>query len=269
MPNRYTKAKKLGLPKPIISEETKQKMSNVRKGKVLSDEIRKKISISMKKYLDENPDKTPYLLNHSSKESYPEKIFRERLERENIQFVQEYKILRYSLDFAFPDKKINVEIDGETHLQKNVQKIDAERNKILQNLGWKVLRFRTFDVKTNIENCVQILKTELENSDVVQIFDIEKYKNKIEFERNNKELVKIQKQNERIERRRLKSIENDAGWKEKFDNILNSTSFDKNIMLKLGWNANIARQLNISHTQVRRVFKKFYPELLKKSYNRK
>ena len=31
----------------------------------------------MKKYLMENPDKVPYLLNHSSKESYPEKYFTE------------------------------------------------------------------------------------------------------------------------------------------------------------------------------------------------
>ena len=71
-------------------------------GKKLSEEHKNKVSIGRKKYLDENPGQIPYLLNHSSKESYPEKIFRERLELEGINgWIQEYPVLRYSLDFAF------------------------------------------------------------------------------------------------------------------------------------------------------------------------
>jgi len=30
----------------------------------------------MKKYFKEHPDRVPYVLNHSSKESYPEQYFR-------------------------------------------------------------------------------------------------------------------------------------------------------------------------------------------------
>jgi len=45
------------------------------KGKKLSDETKQKISKSRKEYLLNNPDKVPYLLNHSRNESYPEKYF--------------------------------------------------------------------------------------------------------------------------------------------------------------------------------------------------
>jgi len=42
-----------------------------------SQETKEKISEIRKAFLKENPDKVPYRLNHSSRESYPEKIFRE------------------------------------------------------------------------------------------------------------------------------------------------------------------------------------------------
>lgn len=57
-----------------------------------SEETKNKISIIRKKFLTENPDMIPYKLNHKSKgESYPEKYFREWLEKENISFEQEYQ----------------------------------------------------------------------------------------------------------------------------------------------------------------------------------
>ena len=123
-----------------------------------AEEQRKKISLSRKKYLDENPGQIPYLLNHSSKESYPERIFREHLEKLEIKgWVQEYPYKRYSLDFAFIDKKINVEIDGSTHKLESVREKDIIRDKTLINDGWKVVRFTEYDVKKNIEKIVNEL----------------------------------------------------------------------------------------------------------------
>jgi hypothetical protein len=121
-----------------------KKLSNIGKNKHLSDETKKKISISRKKFLDENPGNIPYLLNHSSKESYPEKLFRQKLEKENITgWIQEYPILRYSLDFAFINKKINIEIDGETHKLNSVIKKDEERDLTLKKLGWEIIRINS------------------------------------------------------------------------------------------------------------------------------
>lgn len=54
------------------------------KGKLHTEEEKKQISESRKKYLQEHPDKVPYLLNHSSKMSYPEKYFMDLFKNEDI-----------------------------------------------------------------------------------------------------------------------------------------------------------------------------------------
>ena len=54
--NQFTKAQKLGLPKPIVSEETRLKISKSSKGKKYTKEHRKKLSESMKKAVRENPE---------------------------------------------------------------------------------------------------------------------------------------------------------------------------------------------------------------------
>jgi hypothetical protein len=46
----------------------------------------------------------------------------------------------YTLDFGHPEAKVDIEIDGSSH--KNKQKHDAERDAFLQNLGWKIIRIK-------------------------------------------------------------------------------------------------------------------------------
>jgi hypothetical protein len=52
--NHYTKAKKLGLPIPTMSEDTKKKLSIASTGRRYSDEHKKKHSIRMKQVVVEN-----------------------------------------------------------------------------------------------------------------------------------------------------------------------------------------------------------------------
>jgi len=136
--------------------DRKEKLSKIGMGRKMSDEQKLKISKSRKKYLDENPGKIPYLLNHSSKESYPERLFRESLIKNGVNgWTQEYPILRYSLDFAFVDLKIDIEIDGSTHNLENVKKIDIERDNTLSQMGWKILRFSDYEIKNNIDEIIK------------------------------------------------------------------------------------------------------------------
>lgn len=138
--NQYTKASKLGLPKPEMSVETKKRISESKLGQKNSakrPEIRKKISESVKRWCAEHPSEVPYRKYHSSKESYPEKYFREVLENSKIDFNQEYSVNRYSLDFAFPEKKLYFEVDGKQH--ENMKEHDAIRTKFLEENGWKLL----------------------------------------------------------------------------------------------------------------------------------
>ena len=103
------------------------------------------LSERRKQYLSEHPEMVPYLINHHSKQSYPEKYFRELFDNDDIlkNAISEYKVGLYSLDFAFPKEKIDIEIDGEQHyVDKRIIKHDIKRNENLSSLGWKCIRIR-------------------------------------------------------------------------------------------------------------------------------
>jgi very-short-patch-repair endonuclease len=134
--NRYIKAKELGLEcvPHKHSEETKQKISKIRI-----------------KYLEENPDKVPYKLNHYSKgRSYPENYWKSILDAHKLVYKEQYQIYLYQLDFAFVDSKIDLEIDGEQHyLDERISLSDQRRNEYLENLGWKIIRIRWSEFQKN------------------------------------------------------------------------------------------------------------------------
>lgn len=110
-------------------------------GKKHSEETKKRISERRKHYLSEHPEKVPYVLNHHSKgDSYPEQYFKMVFENNGITYEQNYKVLEYYLDFAWPDKKTYLEIDGEQHYSdKRILEHDILRTERLKSDGWKCL----------------------------------------------------------------------------------------------------------------------------------
>jgi len=124
-------------------------ISNKKFPRKVSEETKQKISKGRIKYLKENPDKVPYLLNHYSKgESYPEKYFNEIFIKSNIKYKRYYRINRYELDFVIIEKLIDIEIDGEQHyLDERIIKSDKRRNIYLENLGWTIIRIRWSNYK--------------------------------------------------------------------------------------------------------------------------
>lgn len=123
-------------------------------GKTLSDNHKKKISNSMKKFFNDHPDRVPYLLNHSSKESYPEQYFRTAFQNENFpSFVQDKYVEGYFLDFAFENSKQYIEVDGEQHYtDQKIVEHDKIRYEILNKTEWKCIcriRWSKFQKLTN------------------------------------------------------------------------------------------------------------------------
>lgn len=142
------------------SDAIKLSLSRGRMGHRLTQETKDKISKSRIKYLQEHPDKVPYIINHSSKISYPEKIFMNALNADNITGWQyNYRNGIYSYDFAFPEIKLDVEIDGSTHLNEKVKRIDGRRDKWSGDNGWNVLRFTANEVKTDVVSCLNKVKS--------------------------------------------------------------------------------------------------------------
>ena len=129
------------------------------------EETRLKISKALKKYLSEHPDKVPYIINHSSRISYPEQYFIDIFNTENIDLKYHLQVSKYELDFYNYNKKIDVEIDGEQHyLDKRIYASDRDRDKFLSSLGWHTFRIRwseykklTFDEKVEVINQIKAL----------------------------------------------------------------------------------------------------------------
>ena len=112
------------------------------KGKHLSAETKEKISKSMGKFLENNPEKTPWLANHSSKPSYPEKYFLKLFRKTHTPLQYHRQVGRYELDFSNEEKHFYLEVDGEQHyLEKNINR-DEKRRIFLEKLGWHGVRIR-------------------------------------------------------------------------------------------------------------------------------
>ena len=141
------------------SRSESQKISLKQQGRDRSHSVesKRKISKARKKFLEDNPDKVPYLMNHYSKGmSYPEKYFKKVFINENINLLYHFRLNSYELDFADPLNKIDIEVDGEQHyLDKRIVEHDIRRNEFLEKEGWFVYRIRWSFFK-NLDKDLQI-----------------------------------------------------------------------------------------------------------------
>lgn len=68
-------------------------------------------------------------------------------------FRRQFPIAGYIVDFACPEKKLVVEVDGSQHGDANAG--DEARTKRLEQDGWTILRFWNDDVIRDIDNVCQ------------------------------------------------------------------------------------------------------------------
>lgn len=74
-------------------------------------------------------------------------------------FRRQYSVDRYVLDFYCPSAKLAIEIDGDSHFSEAAIKSDEIRQKTIEELGIRFLRFTNFDVYENLDGVVKkILK---------------------------------------------------------------------------------------------------------------
>lgn len=68
-----------------------------------------------------------------------------------LKFIKQHGIDRYIVDFCCRSKKIIIEIDGDSHATNQGIKIDKERTRFLESLGYRIIRYNNRDVLNNIE----------------------------------------------------------------------------------------------------------------------
>ncbi|ESX22624.1 MULTISPECIES: endonuclease domain-containing protein [unclassified Mesorhizobium] len=72
-----------------------------------------------------------------------------------LKFRRQMPIDGHIVDFACPDKKLIIELDGSQHGQAETSESDAARTAKFEALGWTVLRFWNDDVIRDIDNVCQ------------------------------------------------------------------------------------------------------------------
>jgi very-short-patch-repair endonuclease len=154
-----------------------------------SEESKKILREKRLEFMKNNPQKTAWRLSNIS---YPEKLFIEYIEKNGVDkkysIVREYSVFPYFIDFAFINEMVAIEIDGSQHLQPERKERDGKKDKLLNDLGWVVVRVSEKEIKTNIDSVfneiVSILidKPKINNRRIGLIVKPKKYQKK---ERNN------------------------------------------------------------------------------------
>lgn len=158
---QLTHAKNNGIFVPRTDAEIRKLARTKTPIQVHSDEFKKQQSMRM---TQRHKEGLAYTLGHNERykqRSYPEQWFETVIKSNltNQNFTPQYREGRYSLDFAWPDSKKYVEVDGETHYRFEEERIkDIKRTEWLAERGWTILRFRWKTVVSNKQQAINDLK---------------------------------------------------------------------------------------------------------------
>lgn len=222
-----------------------------------TEESKLKMRNKRLEYMKNNPEKTAWRLANLS---YPEKLLLNKFIE--LEWYRKYLIYRertffpYFIDFAFENEKVAVEIDGSQHLEAERKKSDDNKDELLIKDGWSVIRFSESEIKTNINECIDIILDKLNNKSkpqkyIVGILDYPK--KKINKYGNRKEYFEIKKEEyKRVNKDKVLQIQN------------SDIDFSKQ-----GWVKKVSKIIGISENHGGKWIKKNIPELYEKCWKRK
>ena len=80
-------------------------------------------------------------------------------------FRRQHPIDRFIIDFYCAQAKVCIEIDGSQHFEPEQEEYDKTRTIFLEELGYKVIRFKNDDVRYNIhavvDKIIQVIEARL------------------------------------------------------------------------------------------------------------
>lgn len=219
--------------------------------RTLTEEHKQKIREGLVRWKEQNSEK---YLNYSKQKSICCENFKDYLRHNNIDFVEEYSPYTerlYSLDIAFPDEKIGIEINGSQHYDSdgNLNQYTLEKQKFFEDRGWKIIQIYyrwCYGVLNKNEKITSILDLPIHNKQYVK----EIYKRKTKTQ-----IIKEQ------------SIINKQNNIEKQKQIIYNMLYNSNIdFTKSGWSTkcyNYLKERNeLFSKHIFQVIKKYFPEFL-------
>ena len=79
-----------------------------------------------------------------------------------FKFRRQYSIGSYIVDFYCPELKLAIEVDGDSHFKESAITYDEVRQRTIEPLGIRFLRFTNIDVRTNLYEVLQAIADELD-----------------------------------------------------------------------------------------------------------
>ncbi len=146
---------------PVLRKKISERMKKNNPSRI--PEVRKRMTESYMKTMLEHPERHPNrIMAQKGFISSLEKSMKEILDSMKIKYSFQHPVNRFFVDFALEDHKIAIECDGEYWHKENDKK-DLERQKIIENLGWTVLRFRGRRIIEDVVGCKLAISNVLKN----------------------------------------------------------------------------------------------------------
>jgi len=83
----------------------------------------------------------------------------QRKQIKNCKFRRQYSIGKFVVDFYAPKYKLAIEIDGDSHFESDESKeYDQSRQKFIESLGIKFLRFTNMDIYESLEHVIKVIE---------------------------------------------------------------------------------------------------------------
>ena len=70
----------------------------------------------------------------------------------------------YKLDIANPERRIAIEVDGQSHSSKAGRAKDIKKTRFLESRGWTVLRFRNREVLQDLTSVLKVIRQALSST---------------------------------------------------------------------------------------------------------
>lgn len=234
-----------------------------RRGHTHTEEEKKLISEKRKQYLQEHPDEHPWKRG-TKFISVPCEKLKEVLKQEGFNFAEEYSDRRwehnYSIDIAFLDKKLAIEINGNQHYNNDgtLKPYYQNRHNYLISEGWFILEI-------HYANCYKIEKINEIKDAIKNRKEIDNIEHQLLFTNRIKTIK--EKQEEKLKKRKYAEenglIKSDGTinghgitnieWNNRKDLILNS-GID---LTKFGWVGKVIEKTGLTKRIIEDTVKRF------------
>ena len=90
-----------------------------------------------------------------SDDTKPEQILWQNVKNRNLKnskFRRQFSFGYYIVDFYCKEKKLVIELDGDSHFTERGKEYDLQRDNYLKGLGLKILRITNDEIFSNLQN---------------------------------------------------------------------------------------------------------------------